>query len=380
MMGVSKWSLFVFLVSCPIASLSEDSLPSCAVLNMLLERLIKSTDNLDERLGTLQENFEKFDQRLNEQNDQIMTLSSGVLKQGERITVIESNLQENMHLIDQLAKFENIEKQLTEQENEMGNLKTDLRADMAREAADHRHQLTVQRRGLFSLKRQLLSSQETYKTVDKELVDHSAEIADIKEQIAELGNLSFSLQAEITSGTADQRHQLTDQRQELIDLRRQFLSSNETFYHRIDTVENNVQRCIDKEIVSFSARVKPSISNIGKYTTIKFAGVETNIGNAYDSTTGEFTAPLAGVYVFSATILAKQNNYLETVVKVNDEVKLWLYSGDGKYYGSSSNLLVSHLNKGDKVKMTTYCCGSKPFYIHHYWSTFSGFLIAADEY
>ena len=379
-MGVSKWSLFVFLVSCPIASLSEDSFPSSAVLNMLLERLIKSTDNLDERLGTLQENFEKLDQRLNEQNDQIMTLSSGVLKQGERITVIESNLQECLHPSSQSAKFENIDKQLMEQNKDIGNLKTDLQADMAREAADHRHQLIVQRRGLFGLKRQLLSSQEMYETVDKELMDHKAEIADIKEQIAELGNLSFSLQAEITSGVADQHRQLTDQRQELTDLRRLLLSSQETYNDKIDTIENNVQRCIDKDIVSFSARVKPSISNIGKYTTIRFASVETNIGNAYDSTSGEFTTPLAGVYVFSATILAKQKNYIETVLKVNDEVKLWLYSGDGKYYGSSSNLLVSHLNKGDKVKMTTYCCGSKPFYIHHYWSTFSGFLVAADEY
>ena len=48
-----KWSLFVFMVSCPFASLLDDPLPNSAVLNMLLERLIKSTDNLDERLGIL---------------------------------------------------------------------------------------------------------------------------------------------------------------------------------------------------------------------------------------------------------------------------------------------------------------------------------------
>ena len=372
MMGVSKWSLFVFLVSCPIASLSEDSLPSSAVLNLLLERLIKSTDNLDERLGTLQDNFEKLDNRLNEQNDQITSLLSGALQQAERMTIMESNIQEYLHNKDQTSNFENMKKQLMKQDKKIGNLKTDLQAELVREAANHRHDLIVQRRGLFNLKRQLLSSQETYDTVDKELMDHSAEIADIKEQIAELGNL--------TSGTADQRHQLTDQRQELIDLRRQLLSLHESLNDRIDTVENNVQRCIDKKIVSFSARVKSSISNIGTYTTIKFASVETNIGNAYDSTSGEFTAPLAGVYVFFATILTKTKNYIETVLKVNDEHKLWLYSGDSKYHGSGSNLLVSHLSKGDKVKMTTYCCGSNPFYIHDSWSTFSGFLIAADEY
>ena len=364
------------------------------VMNYLLERLIKSTDNLAERLDTLQGNFEKLDQRLNEHNDQIKKLSSGA-----------------------------IEKPLNEQNAETGSVRTNLEAERRRDADDHRHQLIIQRRGFFNLKRQLLSSQET---CEKRLNDQTTEIANLKGQIAELGNLSYSLQAEIASG--DQRQELIDlkrqflssqkkhkkrlnnqtieianlkgqiaelgylsyslqaeiasgdQRQELTDLRRQLLSSQETFIDKIDIIENNVQKCTNKKIVSFFARVKPSISDIDEYTTIKFATVETNIGNAYDSTSGEFTAPVAGVYVFFATILTKPKNYIETVLKVNYEVKLWLYSGDDKYYGSSSNLLVSHLNKGDKVKMTTYCCGSKPFYIHHRWSTFSGFLIVADEH
>ena len=361
-MDVSKWISLLFLIlnkadSARVLSRSDlgKSLPPMdvpstnhVVMNYLLERLIKSTDYLAERLDTLQGNFEKLNQRLNEHNDQIKKLSSGA-----------------------------IEKPLNEQNAETGSVKTNLEAERTRDADNNQHQLIIQRRGFFNLKRQLLLSQET---CEKRLNDQTTEIANLKGQIAELGNLSYTLQAEIASGAADQHHQLTDQRQELTDLRRQLLSSQETFIDKINTIENNVQKCTDKKIVSFSARVKPSISNIGKYTTIKFAAVETNIGNAYDSTTGEFTAPLAGVYVFFATILVKPKNYINTVMKVNDKVKLWLYSGDGKYHGSGSNLLVSHLNKGDKVKMMTCCCGSKPFNIHHRWSTFSGFLIVADEH
>ena len=351
-MNVSKWISLLFLIlnkadSARVLSRSDlgKSLPPMdvpstnhVVMNYLLERLIKSTDYLAERLDTLQGNFETLDQRLNEHNDQIKKLSSGA-----------------------------IEKPLNEQNAETGSVKTNLEAERRRDAEDNRHQLIIQRRGFFNLKRQLLSSQETH---EKRLNDQITEIANLKGQIAKLGNLSYTLQAEIASG---------DQRQELIDLKRQLLSSQETFIDKIDTIENNVQKCSDKKIVSFSARVKPTIPIIGEDTTIKFASVETNIGNAYDNTTGEFTAPLAGVYVFFANILAKPKNYIETVLKVNDEDKLLLYSGDGKYYDSGSNLLVSHLNKGDKVKMTTYISGTKPFYIHHYWSTFSGFLIAADE-
>ena len=79
--------------------------------------------------------------------------------------------------------------------------------------------------------------------------------------------------------------------------------------------------------------------------------------------------------MFFATILAKPKNYIGTVLKVNDEVKLRLYSGDGKYYGSGSNLLVSHLNKGDKVKMTTYCCGSNLFIYTIIGAPFQGSLL-----
>lgn len=52
--------------------------------------------------------------------------------------------------------------------------------------------------------------------------------------------------------------------------------------------------------VGFHARLRSSI-NLDRSQTVKFDDVITNIGDAYDPTTGHFTAPYHGLYSFSAT-------------------------------------------------------------------------------
>ena len=74
------------------------------------------------------------------------------------------------------------------------------------------------------------------------------------------------------------------------------------------------------------------------------------------------------------------NKYIETTLAVNGEAKLWFYAGGAKsFHGSVSNVLVVDLQKGDKVKMIKNGFGTKPFCIHHTWSTFSGFLLRAEK-
>ena len=154
---------------------------------------------------------------------------------------------------------------------------------------------------------------------------------------------------------------VTEQSEEIADLRKQL----------VETKDGH------KPTVAFSARVEPTYQDIAPWATIRFSSVETNIGDGYNSNTGEFTAPRTGVYVFFSHILSKPNKNIETALQVNGDNKLWLYSGGpSSAYGSSSNMLVIRLKQGDKVKMVKHGpWGTKPFYIHHVWSTFSGFLL-----
>lgn len=137
----------------------------------------------------------------------------------------------------------------------------------------------------------------------------------------------------------------------------------------------------ESQMVAFSTRIKPSYKNIAPWATIVFSDVETNTGNGYDSITGEFTAPRNGVYVFFGHVLSREGKNIETALSVNGDMKLWLYAGGAsEFHGSGSNMLVVHLQAGDKIKMIKHGpWGTSPFYIHNVWSTFSGFLLRADE-
>lgn len=131
--------------------------------------------------------------------------------------------------------------------------------------------------------------------------------------------------------------------------------------------------------VAFSARVEQSYEDILPWATIVFANIETNIGKAYNGANGEFTAPTSGTYVFYSNILSAAGKVIETSLQVNGLNQMYLYSG-GNYRGSGSNMAVLNINRGDVVKMVKHGpWGTKPFYIHHAWSTFSGYLLQTEN-
>ncbi|XP_045204748.2 caprin-2-like [Mercenaria mercenaria] len=126
---------------------------------------------------------------------------------------------------------------------------------------------------------------------------------------------------------------------------------------------------------AFHARVSPIIANATPDEPIIFSQEVTDIGGNYNTSSGEFVAPVDGVYVFFCTILPAWGKIIETNLQVNGGKQMWLYSG-GKFRGSGSNLAVLNLSAGDVVNIAKNgIFGTQPFTVHHIWSTFSGFLL-----
>ena len=166
---------------------------------------------------------------------------------------------------------------------------------------------------------------------------------------------------------------------DMSEIKDRILNIEEQYETIKDDVKADIKRENRNEMVAFSAHVSPSYTDIQPGTTIVFSQAHINTGQGYNPKSGEFRAPIAGVYVFYSNILTGANKSIETRLVINGEIKLWLYSSGGQHMGPGSNLLATHLEKDDIVKMMKYGpWGVQPFYIHNVWSTFSGFLLVPD--
>lgn len=188
-----------------------------------------------------------------------------------------------------------------------------------------------------------------------------------------LENIDNSLQSFVKEDVFKQQTEATGSKLDAMAIVLDELAgSMEEKYQSVATKVTGITE--SQQHVSFSARLSSSIESLGPWETVVFNNVITNIGNTYSGVTGVFTAPNNGIYVFYTHILATDRP-LEMSLQQNGSNKMLLYVHGG-HRGSDSNLIVLQLAKGDTVKVVKHGpWGSKPFYVHKVWSTFSGYML-----
>ncbi|XP_060558290.1 complement C1q-like protein 2 [Ruditapes philippinarum] len=135
--------------------------------------------------------------------------------------------------------------------------------------------------------------------------------------------------------------------------------------------------------IAFTATVSSHLKSLAHHNVIVFDRTGSNFGNGYDNVTGYFIAPESGVYVFYANIMSEVGNgltYIETEIVKNGSQLAEMYSGATNSHDSSSNMAVTSLQKGEHVWVRVHGAWSNNFSIHCCFSTFSGFLLARDEW
>nr|XP_055057556.1 uncharacterized protein LOC129441855 isoform X2 [Misgurnus anguillicaudatus] len=134
--------------------------------------------------------------------------------------------------------------------------------------------------------------------------------------------------------------------------------------------------------VAFSASLLTShgATNVGPFSdlqTLIYKHVFLNIGNAYDSNTGIFTAPVRGVYafrVFSKAVGSADKSVTAGLFK-NDQHIISTHADQQNGFYSSSNGVSLLLEKNDQVKVNLYPGRWIFDNGEHHHSTFSGHLL-----
>ncbi|XP_071171117.1 heavy metal-binding protein HIP-like [Mytilus edulis] len=114
---------------------------------------------------------------------------------------------------------------------------------------------------------------------------------------------------------------------------------------------------------------------LGVGQIIKFNKVWTNINKDYHASTGVYTAPIAGVYQFSCSVMTPYSKTLRVFLWKNDTKTVAIYPGNTGHNMGTLNMVLE-LRKGDKVYIKQGG-GEKDIHSNSNsnFSMFSGYLI-----
>ena len=103
-----------------------------------------------------------------------------------------------------------------------------------------------------------------------------------------------------------------------------------------------------KQQVAFTAGVTPSSTTWSSGTLI-FNKVLSNFGNGYNKSTGVFTAPMAGTYVFYFAAVEYKSQDLGLDIVLNSVSKVRLIGCNRAAFQTGTNMVVLTLKRQDKV-------------------------------
>ncbi|CAC5358719.1 unnamed protein product [Mytilus coruscus] len=129
--------------------------------------------------------------------------------------------------------------------------------------------------------------------------------------------------------------------------------------------------------VAFMAKTVAPLINIPAKSTVVYSTVMTNLGNGYDKSTGIFTAPSNGVYIFSWTVLTHNRKYFVTYLALNGNVIIKNYTGATNVadHISSSQNAVLEIKKDDKVFVKVLEGNIGQYMIGNHYSSSSGYKL-----
>uniref|UniRef100_A0A671X084 C1q domain-containing protein n=1 Tax=Sparus aurata TaxID=8175 RepID=A0A671X084_SPAAU len=286
-----------------------------------------------------------------------------------RDMVVELNV--HMELLQrensvQATELVSLERRLTSSESKT--------SDLEKENADLQTRLS-------SSESELLISRFRIDQLERENADLQTRLSSSESRIDQLETENADLQTRLSSSESElliSRFRIDQLETENADLQTRLSSSESellTSKSRIDQLE---RENAEKPKVAFYTALTDA-GQLGPYNTditLKYSKVFTNIGNAYNPSTGFFTAPVKGVYYLQFTVFGCSAGHIGVRVYKNNQriMHNWEHNNNDYFPEYFTNSLVLELTAGDEIHLVLPS-GHSIYDNSDNYSTFSGSLL-----
>uniref|UniRef100_A0A8P4K1S6 C1q domain-containing protein n=1 Tax=Dicentrarchus labrax TaxID=13489 RepID=A0A8P4K1S6_DICLA len=301
--------------------------------------------------------------------------------QGVKATHDQSGTQTNI-TPDIWAELKELRDMAIEQKVELRNSKSMIEK-LEQENTVLESRMIASEKVVKDLQRENIVLEARMNASEKAVAELKRENEDLLARITASENKNMVLETRINAG----EKAVAELKRENEDLLARITASenkNMVLEARMSSSENEVEELkrenADRPKVAFSLGLT-DVGQVGPFDTditLKFSKVFINFGQAYNPTTGIFTAPVRGVYYFRFNGWdARLSNVLRIKLYHNDKRITESYDVNDQHgYVSLSNAFVLQLEKGDVIYMVLKL-NTSIWDDSNNRTTFSGFLLFA---
>ncbi|XP_071396520.1 tropomyosin-like [Centroberyx affinis] len=319
---------------------------------------LKKNAALMARVSACERNIKKLQTENTDLKTNLDQLTKENTAQGAKLTTLETRLAASETEVDtlhiqntaQTGQLTDLETRLTASEKEVEELKTEritLRARVA-ECEKNIEKLQTENTALDT---RVTASEGKVEELKTENAALDTRLTTSETKVEELKSENTAQDAELTTMGS----RLTTNEKLVNDLQ----ADNTALDTRLATSERKVEELkietTDRPKVAFSAGLTNAgfIGPFNGENTLVYSKVFTNSGNAYDITTGIFSAPVKGIYFFRYTAMGMRTSNKMGVYLTKNGQRVFGNVQDN-YFGSHEYLsggVVLQLERGDRVEM-----------------------------
>lgn len=362
----------------------ESANSDITALKILLTNLSSALNDLESRKAQGEMEFQQSKAELEKHQEDIATLKKEVHKLVRHKEFVGGNFS----VIEK--KLDTTEKELREKKAKLEDLETETEAafnDTQRLLSQYRSELSNFNTAARELEVKVEDKLNVTKTeletkldkIQRDNNDFSAKLNTQKAHVEKFMKETNSKFKNVDGRLKEQKMEVEQQRDDIGQLK----NNTAELTNRLD-VDNAEQKKLKQETkriaaqantkVAFSARITASADVFTgpatTHNTLIFNKLFTNVGNAYNCSTGIFTAPVKGVYHFTFMTFG-YNSYTSGAILVKNghyQVSTWEFKGTD-ISDTTSNTVILEMEVNDTVKIILWKGGK----VHT--SVFSGFLV-----